>query len=163
MMNDTHDVIVVRTLDAAREEVWRAWSDPDQVVQWWGPQGFTSPMCRMDFRVGGTTLVSMRSADGVELFNTWTYRSIEPMERIEFVNRFSDADGDPVEPADLGLPRVIPAEVRHEVTLRAIDDRTTELTVHEFGYPNEQIVEVSKAGMEQCIDKMAASLSKRSG
>jgi uncharacterized protein YndB with AHSA1/START domain len=158
-MNDTHDVVVVRTLNAPCEEVWRAWSDPDQVMGWWGPQGFTSPMCRMDFREGGTTLVSMRSAEGPELFNTWSYRSIEPMDRIEFVNRFSDSEGNPVAPGDLGLPPVIPAEVLHEVTLRAIDDRTTELTVHEFGYPNEQIVEVSKTGMEQCIDKMAALLS----
>jgi hypothetical protein len=52
---------------------------------------------------------------------------------------------------------MIPDEVPHVVTIRAIDDTTTELTVHEFGYPNEQIVEVSRAGMEQCLDKMATS------
>ena len=64
------------------ERVWRAWSDADQVMRWWGPQGFTSPMCRMDFREGGTTVVCMRSAENWELYNTWTYRSIEPMDRI---------------------------------------------------------------------------------
>jgi hypothetical protein len=47
--------------------------------------------------------------------------------------------------------------VRHVVSLSAIDGDTTELTVHEFGYPNAEIVEVSRAGMEQCLDKMAAS------
>jgi uncharacterized protein YndB with AHSA1/START domain len=156
--NETYDVVVTRTFDAPKERVWRAWSDPDQVMTWWGPQGFTSPSCRMDFREGGTTLVCMRSEQGGELYNTWTYRSIEPMDRIEFVQGFADADGNQLDPAALGLPPQIPAEVPHVVTLRAIDDATTELTVHEFGYPNEQIVEVSRAGMEQCLDKMAASL-----
>lgn len=157
--HETHDVVVTRTFDAPKERVWRAWSDPDQVRAWWGPQGFTSPMCRMDFREGGTTLVSMRSEQGWELFNTWTYRSIEPMDRIEFIQGFADAEGNPVEPAVLGLPPAIPAQVRHVVTLAAIDDAMTELTVHEHGYPDAQIAEVSRAGMEQCLDKMAASVS----
>jgi uncharacterized protein YndB with AHSA1/START domain len=156
--NETYDVVVTRTFDAPKERVWRAWSDPDKVMTWWGPQGFTSPMCRMDFREGGTTLVCMRSEQGVELYNSWTYRSIDPMDRIEFVNGFADADGNPVGPAELGLPAAIPAQVPHVVTLSAIDDDTTQLTVHEYGYPDAQIVEVSKAGMEQCLDKMAASL-----
>jgi uncharacterized protein YndB with AHSA1/START domain len=155
----THDVIVTHTFDAPVERVWRAWSDPDQVMMWWGPQGFTSPMCRMDFRVGGATLVSMRSADGWEVFNTWTYRSIQPMERIEFVHGFADANGNLVAPAELGLPLGIPEEVRHVVTFTTIDGTTTELTVREYGYPDAQTVEVSRAGMEQCLDKMAESLA----
>jgi uncharacterized protein YndB with AHSA1/START domain len=106
---------------------------------------------------GGTTLVCMRSEQGWELYNTWTYRSIEPMNRIEFVHGFADENGTPVTPAELGLPPGIPDEVRHEVRLSAIDDHTTELTVHEFGYPNAEIVEVSRVGLEQCLDKMAAA------
>jgi uncharacterized protein YndB with AHSA1/START domain len=156
---ETHDIVVTRTIPAPREQVWRAWSDPDQVKTWWGPEGFTSPMCRMDFREGGTTVVSMRSEQGWEVVNTWTYRSIEPMDRIEFVQGFADADGNPVPPANLGLPPSIPDEVRHIVTFVAVDDATTELTVHEFGYPDEQIVEVSRAGMEQVLDKLAATLA----
>jgi uncharacterized protein YndB with AHSA1/START domain len=157
--NEPHDVVVTRTFDAPMERVWRAWSDPDEVMRWWGPQGFTSPTCRMDFREGGTTLVCMRAGDGPELYNTWTYRSIEPMTRIEFVQGFARQDGAPVTPIELGLPPAIPDEVPHVVSLRAIDDATTELTVHEFGYPNEQIVEISKTGMEQCLDKMAMTLA----
>jgi uncharacterized protein YndB with AHSA1/START domain len=159
MVNDPYDVVVTRTFDASQERVWQQWSDPDHVTRWWGPRGFTSPMCRMDFREGGTTLVCMRSAEGLELYNTWTYRSIEPIDRIEFVNRFSDPDGNQLAPADLGLPAAIPDEVPHVVTLRALDASRTELTVHEFGYPLPEIAEVSKAGMEECIDKMAASLA----
>lgn len=156
--NETHELVVTRTFDAPQESVWRAWSDPDQVMRWWGPQGFTSPMCRMDFREGGTTLVCMRSAEGWELSNTWTYRSIEPMDRIEFVQGFADKLGNSVAPSELGLPPGIPEEVRHVVNIRPIDESTTGLTVREFGYPNAQIVEISRAGMEQCLDKMAIGL-----
>jgi uncharacterized protein YndB with AHSA1/START domain len=155
--NETHDLVVTRSFNAPQERVWRAWSDPDQVMSWWGPQGFTSPMCRMDFREGGTTLVCMRSAEGWELYNTWTYRFIEPMVRIEIVQGFADSDGNQVAPAELGLPPGVPEEVRHVVGLSAIDG-TTELTVREYGYPNAEIVEFSKAGMEQCLDKMAMSV-----
>jgi uncharacterized protein YndB with AHSA1/START domain len=153
---ETHEVVVTRRLEAPPDRVWRAWSDPDEVRAWWGPQGFSSPMCRMDFREGGTTLVSMRSDQGWEVYNTWTYQSIEPTSRIEFVNRFSDAEGNPMTPADLGMPPGIPDEVPHVVTLAALGATATELTVHEFGYPDEQTAALSKAGMEQCLDKMAA-------
>jgi uncharacterized protein YndB with AHSA1/START domain len=153
----THEVVVTRRLEASPERVWRAWSDPDEVRGWWGPQGFSSPMCRMDFRKGGTTLVSMRSEQGFEIHNTWTYDSIQPASRIEFVQRFADADGNPVAPAALGMPPGIPDEVPHVVTLEPIGETATELTVHEFGYADEQTAALSRAGMEQCIDKMAAT------
>jgi uncharacterized protein YndB with AHSA1/START domain len=155
MSNDTHDMIVTRRFDAPVERVWKAWSDPEDVKRWWGPRGFSAPLCRMDFREGGTTLVSMRSDQGGEIFNTWTYRLIEPMERIEFINRFADADGNQVSPADLGLPSTVPEEVPHEVSFSRIDDATTEVAVHEFGYPDAETAAFSKVGMEQCLDKMA--------
>jgi uncharacterized protein YndB with AHSA1/START domain len=162
MSNETigaHDVVVTRRLEAPPERVWRAWSDPDDVRAWWGPKGFSSPLCRMDFREGGTTLVSMRSDQGWEIYNTWTYVSIEPTSRIEFVNRFADADGNAVVPADLGMPPGIPDEVRHVVTITPLGASATELTVHESGYADEQTAAISRAGMEECIDKMAVRLA----
>ena len=159
--NETHDVVVTRRLDAPRERVWKAWSDPGEVTKWWGPHGFTSPMCRMDFREGGETHVCMRSDQSRDLYDTWTYTSIETPERIEFVQRFADENGDRVAPQDLGLPPGIPHEVPHVVTLTALDDGSTELTVHEYGYPSAEIAAVSRAGMEQCIDKMASTIADR--
>ena len=44
---------ITRIFDAPRELVWKAWTDPKLVMQWWGPKGFTSPACKIDFRVGG--------------------------------------------------------------------------------------------------------------
>jgi uncharacterized protein YndB with AHSA1/START domain len=104
----SHDVVVTRTFDAPQEAVWRSWSEPDDVMTWWGPQGFTLPMCRMDFREGGTTLVCMRSAEGAELYNTWTYRSIEPMTRIEFVQGSRTRTATESPRSILGFPRRSP-------------------------------------------------------
>jgi len=68
-------MVVTRTFDAPVERVWRAWSDPDDVMAWWGPTVFTSPSARLDVRQGGTSLVCMRApADlgGREMYNTGT-------------------------------------------------------------------------------------------
>ena len=157
----TFNMVIPRVFDAPIEEIWKAWSDSDQVMRWWGPQGFTAPVAEMDFREGGASLVCMRAPvefGGQDLYNTWTYTKIVPMQRIEFVQNFADEQGNKVAPAAMGLPPDIPFEVPHTILFRVIDENCTEITVTEYGYPSQQIVEMSSAGMEQCLDKMAASV-----
>jgi uncharacterized protein YndB with AHSA1/START domain len=154
-----NDIVVTRRFDAPLEQVWQAWSEPEQVRRWWGPMGFTCPVADMDFREGGSSLVCMRSPDGQEFYNRWTYEQIAPMERIEFVLSHADASGARVDPAEVGLPPGIPQDVRHVVTFRTTDAGQTEMTVTEYGYEPGFIFDLSKAGLEQCLDKMAASLS----
>ena len=155
--DEIRDLVVTRVFAAPLQLVWHAWSDPEHVMRWWGPQGFSSPRCVMDFREGGTTLVCMRSSQGGDLYNTWAYQTIQPMYRIEFIQNFADEEGRRVAPVELGLPPGVPEDVRHVVTFTAIDEATTEMTVTEHGYGSEQILEVSRTGLEQCLDKMAAS------
>jgi hypothetical protein len=81
-----------------------------------------------------------------------------PIERIEFVNHFADENGNQVAPSAHGLPPEIPFEVPHLLTFKAVDGNKTEFSVTEYGYPSAQIVEMSKSGMEQCLDKLAATL-----
>lgn len=151
---------VRRILDAPIDLAWKAWSDHEMVKQWWGPEGFTAPMCRMDFREGGTTLVSMRSADFGELFNTWSYTSIVPKRRIEFVARFSDSAGNQLEPASIGLPPDVPSEVPHVITFEDLGDGRTGMTVTERGYSSQQALELSKAGQEQVVEKFVRSVER---
>jgi uncharacterized protein YndB with AHSA1/START domain len=73
--------------------VWRAWSESKKMMRWWGPTGFTCPVARMDVREGGTSLVCMRSPDGHDIYNTWTYERVAPMRELEFIQRFADSDG----------------------------------------------------------------------
>ncbi len=153
------EMVIVRTFDAPVERVWQAWTDPAQIMRWWGPKGFTAPVARMDFREGGVSLVCMRSPGGQDLYNTWTYQTIVPMKRIEFIQHFADKTGKKLTPAAYGLPTGIPEEVPHVVTFKDLGNDKTELTVSEYGYESAQIVELSRAGMNQCLDKMASSLT----
>jgi uncharacterized protein YndB with AHSA1/START domain len=157
---ETFDVVVRRLLDAPVEEVWKAWSDPEYVMRWWGPTGFTSPSAEMDFRVGGASLVCMRTPaeyGGQDIYNTWTYTTIDPHELIEFVSNFADEDGTHLDPAAMGMPPGVPYDVPHVITFKAVGEGSrTEMTVTEYGYTTEQARDLSRAGMEQCLDKMAA-------
>jgi uncharacterized protein YndB with AHSA1/START domain len=73
------NLVVTRVFDAPVGQVWKAWSDPDCVMRWWGAEGFTSPLARIDFREGGTSLVCMSSPEYGDLYSTWQYRNIVPM------------------------------------------------------------------------------------
>src|SRR6185437_1608009 len=77
-VNEKDRMVITRVFDAPRELVWKAWTDPKYVMQWWGPKGFTAPVCQMDFRVGGKFLCCMRSPDGQEFWNAVEYHEIVP-------------------------------------------------------------------------------------
>ena len=147
------DLEVRRAFDAPASALWAAWTESDAVRAWWGPQGFTCPVARMDVRVGGVSLVAMRTPDGVDLWNTWTYTRVDVGERLEFLLGFSDADGGAHDPQDLGFPPGIPREVPHVVT---VQDGL--LTVVERGYADAQTAELSRLGLESSLDKLAAAL-----
>jgi uncharacterized protein YndB with AHSA1/START domain len=153
------DVVVTRVVDAPVERVWRAWLDPDDVMRWWGPVGFSGAAARMDVREGGVSLVAMRGPDGRDLWNTWTYRVVRPGERLEFVMNFADADGHRVSPAEAGLPPEIPEDVHHVVELSEEGEGRTRVTVTEHGYQSGAIRDLSQAGQEQVMDKFAAVVS----
>lgn len=170
MTNDTtgtRDLVVTRVFNAPVASVWKTWSDPELVMKWWGPTGFTSPTCKMDFREGGTSLVCMRAPKefgGQDMYNTWAYKKIVPMELIEFVLDWADKDGNRIDPASIGLPPDMPRDVRHVITFKDLSNglptAKTEMTITEFGYTSDQQFDMSKAGLEQCIDKMGAIFSK---
>lgn len=154
-----HNVTATRHFDAPVATVWKAWSDPDKVKQWWGPTGFTVPVANMDFREGGTSLICMRSPDGQDFYNTWTYQKLVPAERIEFLLHFTDIEGNKLDPTQAGLPPGIPKEVPHIITFKALGDNKTEMTVTEIGYTTAQSAEISQMGLDQCLDKMEKLLA----
>ncbi len=101
--NETERMVVTRVFDAPRELVWKAWTDPKYVMQWWGPKGFTAPVCQMDFRVGGRLLCCMRAPDGQEGWNLTEYHEIVPYEKIVSSMHFADSKGNKIDPEQLGI------------------------------------------------------------
>ncbi len=156
----TRDVVVTRIFDAPVEQVWNAWVEPEMVKQWWGAEGFTCTLAEMDFRKGGTSLVCMRAPvefGGQDLYNTWTYEEIVPMKRLVYILRFTDQDGKAFDPAELGIITPgIPKEVRNVNIFKDLGNGKTEMRISEYSFTSDQAHNLSKAGLEQCLDKMAA-------
>jgi uncharacterized protein YndB with AHSA1/START domain len=161
--SEAKDLIVIRTFDASVEEVWKYWAESEYVKKWWAPTGFTTPLARMDFREGGTSLVCMRAPGGQDFYSTWTYRKITPMKMIEYIHNLADKDGKKADPVKVGLPADFPQDVRNVITFKTVGDNKTEMIVTEYGYTSEQWFNLSKAGLEQCLDKMAAALGGAHG
>ncbi len=117
--NETERMVVTRVFDAPRELVWKAWTDPKYIMQWWGPKGFTAPVCKMDFRVGGKLLCCMKAPDGQLCgWNAVEYHEIVPYEKIVSLMYFSDAEGNKIDPAQLGMERGHRGCVRRDSFLR---------------------------------------------
>lgn len=90
------EIVITRVFDAPRDILWKAWTDPEQVMRWWGPEHFTSPSCKIDLRVGGSYLFCMRSPEGQDFWSTGIYREIVEPERIVCTDSFADAEGNVV-------------------------------------------------------------------
>ena len=85
--------VISRVFDAPRETVWKAWTEREHLMQWFGPKGFKMTTANLDLRPGGTFHYGMRSPDGHEMWGKFVYREIVAPERIVLVNSFSDAAG----------------------------------------------------------------------
>jgi len=84
------EVAMTRVFDAPRHLVFKAWTTPEHMMRWWGPQGFTCLSCAIDLRVGGTWRLAMRSPAGVEDRQRGVFREIVEPERIVFTYAFED-------------------------------------------------------------------------
>ena len=87
------ELVITRVFDAPRELVWKAWTEPEHFMRWWGPKGFTTPHCEIDFRVGGTYHYAMTIEGGMALWGKWVFREITPPERLVLIQYFSDPQG----------------------------------------------------------------------
>jgi uncharacterized protein YndB with AHSA1/START domain len=79
------DLVLTRVFDAPREVVFRAWTDPKHLAQWFGPNGFTNPVCEVDLRPGGEWRHVMRGPDGTEYPMTAIFQEVIRPERLVFV------------------------------------------------------------------------------
>jgi uncharacterized protein YndB with AHSA1/START domain len=78
------EIMISRTFDAPRELVWEAWINPKHVAQWWGPNGFTTTIEKMDVRVGGVWKHVMHGPDGTDYPNKSVFIEITKPERIKY-------------------------------------------------------------------------------
>ncbi len=94
--NEDHELVLTCLFNAPRELVFKVWTDPKHVAQWWGPRGFTNPVCELDLRPGGAILIHMRSPDGIVYPMTGVFQEVVPPERLVFTSAALDSDGNPM-------------------------------------------------------------------
>ena len=70
------DFVISRVFEAPRDLVWKCFTDPERMQQWWGPKGVTVVQSNMDFRVGGTYHYAMKNPDGSVMWGRQVYREI---------------------------------------------------------------------------------------
>jgi len=151
------ELIITRIFDAPRELVWKAWTDPERLMQWWGPKGFTAPVCQIDLRVGGKYLNCMRSPEGRDYWGTGVYREIIPLERIVCTDSFADEHGDVVPATHYGMRPDFPLEMLVTVTFEEHEGKTR-LTLKHVGLPSGEDHDNTQAGWNESFDKLAESL-----
>jgi uncharacterized protein YndB with AHSA1/START domain len=142
-----HEITITRVLDAPRELVWRAWTDPDHLARWWGARGWsTAPSdVTIDVRPGGTFRVgSVSDDDGAEMTTHGVLREVVPPERL-VVDESSDHAWHEGSTSELMLAET--SDGRTEMVLR--------VTVHTTDEARRQ----AEAGLSSAIDRLAEVLS----
>ncbi|HEX9990599.1 MAG TPA: SRPBCC domain-containing protein [Chloroflexia bacterium] len=114
-----------RIIDAPRELVFRAWTDPKQVAQWWGPKYFTNPVCELDARPGGAILIHMAGPDGVVYPTKGTFDEIvEPERLVMTISAIGDEDGN-FQLEDITTVTFAEHEGKTKLTVHAVVTRAT--------------------------------------
>jgi uncharacterized protein YndB with AHSA1/START domain len=131
------ELVITRLIAAPRALTFKAWTDPKHLAQWWGPKGFSAPVCRMDARPGGAIYIEMRGSDGVQFPIRGTVREVVVPEKFVFVTTgFEDAQG---------IPQV---EILNTVTF-AEENGKTRLTLRSSVIRATPEMAESVAGMEE--------------
>jgi uncharacterized protein YndB with AHSA1/START domain len=158
-----NELVIERVFDAPRELVWKAWTDPDLLMQWWGPKANTSPVCKLDFRIGGKYLFCDRSPEGQDYWSTGVYHEILPYERIVCTLGFADPQGNRVPASYYGLEQDMPMELEVTAIFETLGDGKTRLTLRHAGIPGGELKAQYSAGWLEAFDKMAGALDKVRG
>jgi uncharacterized protein YndB with AHSA1/START domain/predicted enzyme related to lactoylglutathione lyase len=152
-------IVITREFDAPRERVFAAFTEPERLKRWWGPNGFTTPVARIDPRPGGIFHACMRSPDGQDFWSRGVYRDIVAPERIVSTDTFADADGNVVDPTHYGMSATWPREAVVTLTFADRGGKTT-FTLH-HSVPGAAAAErdMCRQGWSESLDRLAASLA----
>ena len=154
---NTNELVIIRTFPAPRKLVWRAWTEPELCMRWWGPKDFSAPACKIDLRVGGSYLNCMRSPEGKDYWSTGVYRELVEPERIVSTDSFADPQGNPVPASYYGMDD-FPQELEITVSFQE-EGGVTRMVLRHVGIPPATKGECEQ-GWNESFDKLAALLAQ---
>src|ERR1700731_1631750 len=145
------ELVITRTFDAPREIVFKMWTDPRHMAQWWGPHGFTNPVCELDVRPGGAIRIDMRGPDGTGYPMTGIFQEIAKPERLVFTAE------------ELDQTAAVALEVLNTVTFEEKNGKTTltlQARVPKVIGEGAAYLEGMEAGWTQSLERLDDHLMK---
>jgi uncharacterized protein YndB with AHSA1/START domain len=142
------EVRIERVIDAPRDAVFRAWTDPEELRRWWGPGEFATRHAEIDLRPGGDYLLVIQASGGDPMHLAGTFREVVPPERLVYSWRWVRGWADP-------------AESIVTVEFEDLGERTRVVLVHD-GLHDSPDPDGYRMGWESGLDKLAATISERS-
>jgi uncharacterized protein YndB with AHSA1/START domain len=159
------DFVMSRVFDVPRDLLWKCFTEPERMKQWWGPKGFKVLSVKMDLRPGGSYHYGMQSPDGHAMWGKFVFREVVPQERLVFINSFSDEKG--------GITRHPgnenwPLELLSSFTFEDMPDGKTKFTVrwapHNANEEERKSFDTNRDSMRQgwggTMDKLEAYLTR---
>ena len=159
------DFVMSRVFDVPRDLLWKCFTEPERMKQWWGPKGFKVLSVKMDLRPGGSYHYGMQSPDGHAMWGKFVFREVVPQERLVFINSFSDEEG--------GITRHPgnenwPLELLSSFTFEDMPDGKTKFTVrwapHNANEEERKSFDTNRDSMRQgwggTMDKLEAYLTR---
>jgi uncharacterized protein YndB with AHSA1/START domain len=146
------DLIITRVFNAPREKVFKAWTDPELLKQWFAPLPYTTPLAELDVRPGGGNLIVMRGPDGADMPNRGVYLEVVENERLVFTDAYTKA----WEPSEKPFMTVI-------LTFEAVGGKTRYTArVRHWTVADREAHEKMgfHQGWGQCADQLAALVAK---
>ena len=135
---------LTRTFAAPRERVFRAWTEPEELKRWWGPDGYATPSAEVDLRVGGAYRFGMRKLpDGEVFYLAGTFREVRPPERLVYTWVW---EGNPER-----------GETLVTVEFRERGKATEVRLTHEL-FPTAKTRDDHEKGWSSCLGKLAKAL-----
>jgi uncharacterized protein YndB with AHSA1/START domain len=143
------ELVITRVFDAPRDLVFKAWTEPEHLGHWLGPQGFTSTVLAIDVRPGGAYRFHLRGPEGDDHWLQGVYREVVEPERIVMVGAWADANGRPTSPVTVLT-----------VTFGEHEGKT-KLTLHQAVFESVTARDAHRNGWTSSLDRLAAYLTSR--
>ncbi len=122
MSAPSHELKIDLILDATKEKLYRGWTEPELLKQWFAPRPWTTPSAVMDVRPGGASLITMMSPDGQQFPNQGQYLDVTPNRRLVFTDAFTGnwapKDGAPFFVAEITFEEAGPGRTKYTATAR---------------------------------------------
>jgi uncharacterized protein YndB with AHSA1/START domain len=165
-MSNPKGVFLTREFNAPRELVYKVWTEPDHFGNWWGPQGFTLEVVKMEVRPGGMFFGCQKSPDGQHvMWGKFVYQEVQPPEKLIWVQSFSDENGNTIRAP---FNPQWPLEILNILTLEEVEGKTI-LTLQggplnasdEEQAAYDAMAPMAAQGMEGTFEQLANYLSSQ--